>query len=116
MPLNTITATIPAGQSLSNAIDCRSGAPILLFLPMELTPAPRLTFAISHDGVVYHDYFDRTAKEIAINIAPGTVLKMDSEWTASALGGYLRLRLGSRENPMAQAQDRVFLVTIDTGK
>ena len=114
MPRTQVTATIPAGQSLSNTIDIRSGAPVLIYLPTAWTSA-RLTYCLSYDGTTFRDLYDRYAKEIAVNIRPGTVVRPNPEWTEAALGGYLKLRSGSADMPIAQAADRVFTITIDTG-
>jgi hypothetical protein len=113
MPRTTVTAIIPAGQSLSDVIDCRNGAPILIYMPAEFTSA-RLSYLMSYDNNTYCDLFDRNAKEIAHNVQPGTVLKMGSDWTDSALGGYLKLRSGSRDHPILQEQTRQFMLVIDT--
>jgi hypothetical protein len=115
MPVAVIykTGTIPAGQSLSSAIDCTAGAPIMVFMPMEWTDA-RLTFQVSYDGTNWRDVFDRNAQEVAVNIRPGTAVRMTSEWTESALGGWIRIRSGSRVTPMPQAADRVFMLMINT--
>ena len=110
----TVTATISAGQSLSDAIDCRSGAPVLVYMPANLMPA-RLSFLVSYDGETYNDLSDQDAKRLSLYIQGGTVLKVPSEWTQSTLGGYLKLRLGSRQSPIAQDQDLKFTISIDTG-
>jgi hypothetical protein len=114
MPVAVVykTATIPAGQSMSSSVDCTSGAPTVIFLPLEWTPA-RLSYQVSWDGTNWRDIADRLGKEITVNILPGTAVHLTDEWSTSALGGWVRLRSGSRDRGVAQEMDRVFTVLID---
>jgi hypothetical protein len=114
MPVSVVykTATIPAGQSVSNSVDCTAGAPTVVFLPLDWTPA-RLSYQVSWDGTNWRDVADRTAREISVNIIPGTAVHLSDEWSSSALGGWIRFRSGSRDGAIPQAADRVFTVLID---
>jgi hypothetical protein len=104
------TANIAAGQALSNVVDCSSGQPIAVYLPDDWTPA-RLTFQISPDGTNFGDLFDASATEVAFNILPGTALILAPQWTPIM---YLKVRSGSRENPVVQDADRGIIITIDS--
>jgi hypothetical protein len=113
MPRVYATATITAGQSLSSPIDCRSGAPVLLFMPLAWTAA-RISYQLSFDGSNFRDLCDRAAREIAVNVSAGTVVRLNPEWTESALGCYLKIRSGSRDMATVQTADRSFTLLIDT--
>jgi hypothetical protein len=105
------TATILAGQSLSSVLDCTSGGPAFIHMPLDWTSA-MLSFQVSPDGVNFNDLFDRTAAELAINILGGTSLNLDQTVWKPVL--YLKMRSGVRNNPISQVADRVINVTIDT--
>ena len=113
MPRVFLNATIPSGQSLSGPIDCRSGTPMLLFAP-PLWTAARISYLLSHDGTAYYDLYDRSAREIAVNVRAGTVVRLNPEWTESALGCYLKIRSGSADQATAQGGDRTFFLLVNT--
>ena len=85
MPRVFVSGTILAGQSLSAPIDCRTGTPLLLFMPAQWTPA-RISYLLSQDGVTFYDLYDRSAKEIAVNVRAGTVVRLNPEWTDRSSG------------------------------
>ncbi len=105
------TATILAGQSLSNAVDCTAGGPAFIHMPSDWTAA-RLSFQISFDGTNFNDLFDASAAELTFNALGGTSVNLDETLWRPVL--YLKIRSGPRNNPVAQALDRVFNFTIDT--
>jgi hypothetical protein len=114
MPRVFTNATIAAGQSLSTSVDCRNGAPVLLFMPMAWTSA-RISYQLSNDGTNFWDLFDRTSREIAVNVRAGTVVRFNPEWTDSALGCWIKIRSGSCDGPIvAQESSRVFTILINT--
>ena len=106
------TGTIAAGQSLSSAIDCTTGAPTILYIPYQWTPA-RLSYLVSFDGTSFFDLYDRNAHEIAVNCVPGSAVRLNPEWTDSALGGWLKIRSGTRDLPVVQEGARTFTMMID---
>jgi hypothetical protein len=109
MARTLVTATIPSGQSLSNGIDLSAGTAIFVHMPGSWTPA-LLSFQISADNVTYGDLVDTAAKEVSINITPGTVVK--ANWIP-ALAGWLKIRSGSRSMPVVQSISRAFVVSVD---
>ena len=113
MPRVFVTGTILAGQSLSGPLDCRSGAPLLLFIPAQWTSA-RISYQLSQDGVTYYDLYDRSAKEIAVNVRAGTVVRLNPEWTEVALGCWLKIRSGSSDGPTIQTANRTFTLLVET--
>jgi hypothetical protein len=110
MPRTIITSTIPAGQSLSSAIDLSSGSAIFLHVPAEWTPAV-LSFLVSPDNILWGDLVDQSSYEITIQIVPGTVMR--SDWIPAA-SGWLKFRSGSRHRPVSQSAARLFTLTIET--
>ena len=102
--------TIPVGQSLSNAIDCDTGAPVFVFIPAEWTSA-LLSFEISPDGVVFHDLFDNSGRELVFNIPAGGCVGIPALWDAVL---HLKIRSGQRDNPVPQEAARTITITIDT--
>jgi hypothetical protein len=110
MPRITVTATIPAGQSLSDVINLSEGAAVFLHMPQAWTPA-QLTFQISPDGVIFNNAADlTTTREIAFNVLPGTSIRLPGEWESAATG-FMKLRSGSSTNPVAQIADRTIIIS-----
>lgn len=111
-PRVNVTATIPAGQSLSNAIDLSVGKAVLFHMPAAWTPA-MLTFQLSPDGTSFwNDVVDFKTKEVTLNVRPGTSINM-ADWTA-IVSGFLKLRSGSSKGPVPQEADRMFTITVET--
>lgn len=104
------TATILAGQSLSNAVDCTTGAPIIVYLPKPWSPA-RLSFQASPDGVAFFDLFDQNAREVAFNVAGGTAVLLALTWAPLL---YFKMRSGSCDLAVPQPVDRTIIISIDT--
>ena len=104
----TATLTIPAGQSLSDVVDCSAGRTVAIGMPMTWTPA-MVTFQVSADGVEFRDLFDREAKEVGINIAEGTMFRLAEEYSFP----YVRVRSGQREAPVKQKEERKFVILLD---
>jgi hypothetical protein len=104
------TATILAGQSLSDVVDCSTGRPTFIHMPQEWT-ASRMTFQVSPDGINFNDLFDNNAVELAFNIVAGTSVLVDPAWAPIT---HLRLRSGSRALAVPQAANRAIVITLDT--
>jgi hypothetical protein len=80
-------------------------------MPKTWTPAV-LSFQISFDGATYNDLFDNDGREIAYNIQPATVTPVDpGQWTGAS-PSFLRLRSGTRGNPIAQASTAIFAINL----
>jgi hypothetical protein len=111
MPRITVTATIPAGQSLSNSIDMSSGTAVFCHMPAAWTPA-LLTFQVSHDNILFGDLVDERAREVSLNIFPGTVMRVGL-WIPAEVG-WLKFRSGSRNGAVIQTAARTFTITAHT--
>ena len=110
MPRTTVTATIPAGESLSSTVDLSAGSAIFFHMSADWTPA-LLSFQISADDVTFGDLVDVDGREISINVIPGTVIRVNF---VPAAVGWLKFRSGSRFGPVAQTDERVFIISIET--
>src|SRR5262245_21814413 len=110
MPRTIVTATIPAGQSLSDAVDLSAGIANFLLMPSGWTPA-KLSFQVSADNINFSDLVDMQAKEIIIKPFAGTGIK--PTWIPPTVG-WLRFRSGTRHAPTIQTADRIFTMAIDT--
>jgi hypothetical protein len=96
--------TIAAGETISTPLDLKGSAVTMVIAPAEWTPA-NITFLVSIDGESYFDLAD-AASGIAILRAlhPASAVTVDQSYTRFA--SYLKIRSGTRDNPIAQAADR----------
>jgi hypothetical protein len=103
------TLTIPAGQSLSGAIDLSGVQLYFIFMPDDWTPA-NISIQASYDGSKFFNAINFHGGEIMIGCRPGTCISLPPDATLGAV--YLRLRSGTSEDPIPQEASRVFtLVT-----
>ena len=109
--------TIPAGQSLSNALAPGNGFVVGLVMPRIWTPA-RLTVVVSVDGTNFHDLhvFDEpvgtTPVEFKVNVVPSAIVAIDPERMLMAQA--FKLRSGTSDVPVPQQADRTFVVVTVT--
>lgn len=106
MPRVVVTATIPAGQSISNAVDLSAGDAQFCHMPLAWTPA-LLSFLISYDNVTFGDLVDQNTREVTLNVVPGTVAKVEM---VPAQAGWMKFRSGSRFGPVIQTASRTFTI------
>ena len=112
MTTQTVTPVIPAGQSLSDAVDCSTGQIVRLTMPPEFTSA-NLTFQVSSDGNFFNDLYDVKGDEV-------TLCDFKKNTSVVILGllahsiGFLKIRSGTRAQPVPQEAQREFGVTINT--
>ena len=101
---------IQGGEFLSEGIDCSAGQLVRITMPPEWTPAP-LTFQFLTDGVFYNDMFGIDGFEVTIKTVvsgAGVIIPTD---VGRAIA-HLKIRSGTRNNPMPQPEPRNFAVTI----
>lgn len=103
--------TIPAGQSLSQAVSMAPGGNLARIYMPAGWDGDLLTFQLSRDGTTFYDMFREDNTEIAFNITPGTVVTAPEPWLIMA-NNWIKLRSGSRDNPRKQTEDRVFCFTV----
>jgi hypothetical protein len=106
--------TIPAGQSLSNAVDCTGANRIVrINMPPEWDGAV-LTFMLSPDGGVFHDLFHVTIPGDAFHtyeviVTPphaGSVIVMPLDFGNDV--AWVKVRSGTSGVPVVQSADRSF--------
>ena len=102
--------TIAAGESLSDGVDCSGGTLVRITCPSGWTNAVA-TFQISSDGNFYNDLFDEHGKEVLVNIIPGVAMPIPYKWTRMI--AWLKVRSGSRDYPVEQAEDRTFAFAVE---
>jgi hypothetical protein len=96
--------TILKDESLSDGVDCSAGIIVRITVPQEYTDA-NMTFQTSSDGNMYNDLYDENGKEITISPEPDTTVVVTGAWVRSI--GWLKLRSGTRDNPVDQTKDDV---------
>jgi hypothetical protein len=111
----TKPAIIPAGESLSAIVDCSetgtgSAVLIAIIMPEEWNSSGGITFQISPDNIDYHDLYRMTGEEVTIAATPGGIVLVDADIARSVR--YLRLRAGSKQQPVAQDEERLFQVML----
>jgi len=111
MPLTTSRLTIAAGQALSAPIDCSTGTVLAVTVPYNWTRA-NISFQVSSDGVDYYDVVDENGREVLLTAMAGTCLTLGAEsyWK----GMHIKIRSGSKDNPVAQVNAVEFTVPIQT--
>jgi hypothetical protein len=110
VPRVVVTFTIPAGQSLSQGVDCTDGYFARIQMPGEWTSA-NLSFQVSDDGQTYYDLVDKWGNESLIPVRAGTAVMIHEEPWSSAIGWW-KLRSGSRWKETVQEDARTFKVTL----
>ena len=115
----TLQLTIPSGQSISNAMEIPSnlGAVRLGMAPAWTSAA--LSFQISNDGVTFLDLYHAvqtaqgswTTFEVTLSpVVPGTSLLLPTAGATNV--GWLKLRSGTRLQPINQEADRTFTLVL----
>ena len=94
------TATIQAGQSLSDSLDCTATTAVFLVMPANWMPA-EISFQLSQDNVNFADVFDMDGAEVKRQIVAGTAIPI-AGWASGA--AYIKVRSGTRANPKPQPQ------------
>jgi hypothetical protein len=116
-----LSVTIPAGQALSGGLECGVGHIVRIGAPSDWTAAP-LSFQMAMLPVYdappadaeYLDVFHVvqatsgtwTSYEVSLSVTAGSALLMPSSFGFSL--GWIRLRSGTRSQPIKQSADRTF--------
>jgi hypothetical protein len=95
-----LDATIAAGASLSNSVDCTTKTPQLISVPPNWTAA-NMTFQMSGDNTTFYDVVGPDGQEIDMAAVPGTTVTVPGHWAVAA--AYIKVRSGSRNFPVKQA-------------
>jgi hypothetical protein len=118
MSLHTVSFRLPAGESLSDPIDCTGyDAAIRLIMPDEWTGGAPVTFQLSPDNTTYHNlYHVIPDKMITYEVTlprpvPGSVLTFPP-----GMGAYpqwVKVRSGTASVPVMQEADRTFTLVLE---
>jgi hypothetical protein len=103
---------IQAGESLSDALDCTGGTIVRITMPGQWTPA-NLTFQISSDGELFNDLVDRQGDDIMVVVVPGSALVVAQFGDFLKAVAFLKVRSGTRSNPVVQQELREFAIAIE---
>jgi len=100
---------IPAGESLSNGVDCSAGRVIRITTPAEWDHA-EISFQVSSDGNGYSDLYrqDGTEVEIPCGKNRGIIVHQD-EWLP---GLFVKIRSGTSVQPYPQSEEREFAIAL----
>jgi len=110
--INKLLATIGAGQPLSNVVDTANNHVVGIIMPPAWTNA-HVTALVSLDSTNFYDLFSygetgTTLNEFRFNVMPGAIAAINYETLLMAR--YIRLRSGTRAEPIAQLAARTFTV------
>ena len=106
--LETLTATIENGGSLSGAVDLGGRKLVAIVMPSGWDAAS-LTFQASPDGVTYYNVYD-SATERSLTVDSSRFLHVDMEdWLGVR---FLKLRSGTAATPVDQTAARTFTLIV----
>lgn len=112
MPIVTVTATIPAGQSLSSAANCTDGRVLRILTPSAWTTAP-LSFQVSTDGTTFRNAHALGGQPIAVPCRANRAIVVQTDEAAMQFKGHIKFRSGPSHAPVPQAAARTFTVAIE---
>jgi hypothetical protein len=114
MPTTIKTPTILAGQSLSDAFDASGALQLFIVTPAVWTSA-NVTFQASIDtGTNFFNLFGHLGPEIMLAMGDRLNAMTVVDITDFPKAVFLKLRSGTRNSPVVQAQDAVFQVGVMT--
>ena len=106
--------TIQAGESLSDSVDCSAGQLVRITMPYTWDDmSTSITFQFSTDGVFFNDMFGLDGYEVTIDTVVEKAGVIIPEHIGRAVA-FLKIRSGTRGNPVVQEENRTFAVTILT--
>ena len=109
MTINLIdNITIPQGQSISNAVDCKTWTIVRIFIPPEWSYAP-LSFMISPDNVLpYGNVCHGNGKERILEVQPNSHVL-----GALIPAGWVKFRSGTSSLQVPQRNTVVFRMALE---
>src|SRR5262245_15503425 len=114
--LTTVAATIPAGQSMSNSVDCTAGATTGelrgLICPDTWVYSAGVTIQASMDGTNWHNVYAANGNEFRLAVKPGALIYLFADFARAMK--FVRLRSGTSEQPFNQPAARDFQVILMT--
>lgn len=115
--ITRLTATIGVGQPLSNVVDLGGRFLVGIIMPPAWTTA-HVSALVSLDSTNFYDLFSFQAgvstspNEFSFNVKPNAIVAVNPD--AMLMARYIRLRSGTRDAPVAQAEARAFgIITVN---
>ncbi len=105
--------SIWADASLSTDLDCTGGDVIGIIMPESWDDSSHISFQVSSGalGATFHDLYTLDGREVELPfVVPSSMVIVPSH-VAPAIG-FLRIRSGTRLNPVVQTETREFKVVI----
>jgi hypothetical protein len=102
--------TIPAGEALSDGLDCTAGTPVRITMPAVWGDGQDITFQVSTDNIGYNNLVRVDGSEVTAEVVPGSALLLPAE-VANACA-WLKIRSGPSAAPMVQNEQRTFAVSL----
>lgn len=97
--------TIPAGESVSDSIDCTKRRIIRVGMPAEWTPAT-LSVLASFDNVSFFDLLSADGRNFTVEVVSNTQVSILADWSLQY--GYFKFMSGTTSRPVIQEETRVF--------
>lgn len=98
-----VTATIPAGAALSEAVNLEDKRLHQILLPAAWQAAP-LSFRTSADGTAFYDVADMSGEHRTVQMTGGRAVILEPEVVAGLR--FIQLRSGTSDAPVIQAAAR----------
>jgi hypothetical protein len=112
MAISIVNAVISNGTALSNAVQIGGSPVVRLLMPALWDYAGGISFQCSPDGVTFRDLFDIEGGELVMRVAPGVEVWLGTSRFAIT-NTYLKIRSGTRQQPINQTADRTFQLILD---
>jgi len=106
--LETLTATIENGGSLSGAVDLGGRKLVAIDMPSSWTAAS-LTFQASVDGIIYDDLYDGATERTLVVAASRYLAQAIGDWVGVR---FLRIRSGTAGTPVNQGGARTITLVV----
>jgi hypothetical protein len=113
MTLTVKTVTIRAGEAVSDALDLSTASDLVRMNIPEGLPAGPMTFMVSSDNNFFNDLHFSNGYEPFVTTRPGTAMSMTGIADLNNFP-YLKLRSGTRGQPVPVATDCVFSIVVET--
>jgi len=110
--LANLPATIRAGESISEAVDCTGGRVLRITIPENYDEhdTPVMTFQSSANGVDFFDLVNDQGMQLSITARRSTTIHVGQAWTHAL--GWIKMRAGSKANAREQSEDVTIMVSI----
>lgn len=117
--LKVVTATIPAGQSLSNGADCTGSTRLIRIIVPPSWGTVSMTFQLSSDNSIYRNLYNvtipgaayNTFEAVVSNPVPGSALTLPNNLGMDV--AWMKIRSGTSIIPILQHSDQVFGLVLE---